>query len=77
MLETGNQIVADSIILEGEVEVNESFITGESDVIYKRKGDTLLSGSFVVSGKCKAEVIHIGDENYTSKISSGAKYVKK
>lgn len=77
MLETENQIVADSIILEGEVEVNESFITGESDVIYKRKGDTLLSGSFVVSGKCKAEVIHIGDENYTSKISSGAKYVKK
>lgn len=77
MLETGNQIVADSIILEGEVEVNESFITGESDVIYKRKGDTLLSGSFVVSGKCKAEVIHIGDESYTSKISSGAKYVKK
>lgn len=77
MLEIGNQIVADSIILEGEVEVNESFITGESDVIYKRKGDTLLSGSFVVSGKCKAEVIHIGDENYTSKISSGAKYVKK
>ena len=77
MLESGNQIVADSIILEGEVEVNESFITGESDVIYKRKGDTLLSGSFVVSGKCKAEVIHIGDENYTSKISSGAKYVKK
>ena len=55
ILETGNQIVTDSIILEGEVEVNESFITGESDVIYKKQGDTLLSGSFVVSGKCKAE----------------------
>lgn len=77
IIETGNQIVTDSIILEGEVEVNESFITGESDVIYKKEGDTLLSGSFIVSGKCKAEVIHIGDENYTSKISSGAKYVKK
>lgn len=77
ILETGNQIVTDSIILEGEVEVNESFITGESDIIYKKQGDTLLSGSFIVSGKCKAEVIHIGDENYTSKISSGAKYVKK
>lgn len=77
ILETGNQIVTDSIILEGEVEVNESFITGESDVIYKKQGDTLLSGSFVVSGKCKAEVIHIGDENFASKISSDAKYVKK
>lgn len=77
VLESGNQIVTDSVILEGEVEVNESFITGESDIIYKKQGDTLLSGSFIVSGRCKAEVIHIGDENYTSKISSGAKYVKK
>ena len=77
VFETGCQIVTDSIILDGEVEVNESFITGESDTIVKKKGDTLLSGSFVVSGKAKAKVIHIGDENFTSKISSGAKYVKK
>ena len=76
-VETGNQIVTDSIILEGEVEVNESFITGESVAITKKKGDTLLSGSFVVSGKCTAKVIHIGEENFTSKISSGAKCVKK
>lgn len=76
-LETGNQIVTDSIILDGEVEVNESFITGESDIITKKAGETLLSGSFIVSGKCTAKVIHIGEENYTSKISSGAKYVKK
>lgn len=75
--EVGNQIVTDSIILEGEVEVNESFITGESDTITKKKGETLLSGSFVVSGKCTAKVIHIGEENFTSKISSGAKCVKK
>lgn len=75
--ETGNQIVTDSIILEGEVEVNESFITGESDTITKKKGDSLLSGSFVVSGKCIAKVIHIGEENFTSKISSDAKCVKK
>ena len=75
--ETGNQVVTDSIVLAGEVEVNESFITGESDTIIKKKGDTLLSGSFIVSGKAKAKVIHIGDENFTSKISSGAKYVKK
>lgn len=77
ILEAGNQIVTDCVLLDGEVEVNESFITGESDAIYKKQGDTLLSGSFVISGKCMAEVIHIGDENYTSKISSGAKYVKK
>ena len=76
-LNTGNQIVVDSKILDGEVEVSESFITGESNVINKRKGDTLLSGSFVVSGKCYAKTVHVGEENYTSKISSGAKYVKK
>lgn len=75
--EIGSQVVTDSIILDGEVEVNESFITGESDALVKKRGDTLLSGSFIVSGKAKAKVIHIGDENFTSKISSGAKYVKK
>lgn len=74
---TGNQIATDSIILEGEVEVNESFLTGESDTISKKKGDTLLSGSYIVSGKCIAKVEHIGEDNYTAKISSGAKYVKK
>lgn len=57
--------------------VNESFITGEPDSISKTKGDMLLSGSYIVGGKCIAKVEHIGDENYTAQISSGAKYVKK
>ena len=61
----------------GEVLVNESLITGEPDSITKRKNDTILSGSYITSGKCFAKVIHIGEENYTSKISKGAKYVKK
>ena len=74
---TGNQVVTDSIIHTGEVEVDESFITGESDTVFKQAGDMLLSGSFIVSGKCIAKVEHIGEENYTAQISSGAKYVKK
>ena len=73
----GNQIVVDSIIQEGTVEVNESFITGEADSVTRKKGDMLLSGSFVVSGTCLAKVEHIGKDNYSSKISSEAKYVKK
>ena len=73
----GNQIVVDSIVQEGTIEVNESFITGESDAITKRKGDMLLSGSFVVSGNCYARVEHIKEDNYSSKISKEAKYVKK
>lgn len=73
----GNQIVVDSIILDGVVEVNESFITGESDPITKKKGDTILSGSFVISGNCFARVEHIKEDNYSSKISKEAKYIKK
>lgn len=76
-LKLGNQVVVDSIILDGKVEVNEAFITGESEPILKNKGDLLLSGSFIVSGSCIAKVEHIGEDNYTSKISSGSKYIKK
>ncbi len=77
VLEIGNQIVTDCEIREGEIEVNESLITGEIDPIKKKQGDTLLSGSFIVSGKCIAEVIHVAEENYTYKISKDAKYIKQ
>lgn len=76
-LNTGNQVATDSVILEGEVQVNESFITGEPDTVIKKEGDKILSGSFIASGKCIAQVEHIGEDNYTAKISSGAKYIKK
>ena len=76
-LNTGNQVATDSMVLKGEVQVNESFLTGEPDTIIKKDGDKILSGSFIVSGKCIAQVEHIGEENYTAKISSGAKYIKK
>lgn len=77
VFEAGNQIVNDCILQEGEIEVNESCITGESDSILKKKGDMILSGSYVVSGKCYGKVEHIGEENYTYKISKEAKYVKE
>ncbi len=76
-LSQGSQISADSIVLDGCCEVNESLITGESDSILKNPGDELFSGSFIVSGNCKAKVEHIGKENYASKISLEAKYIKK
>lgn len=76
-LSTGQQICADAIVLEGEAEVNESLITGESDPVLKRAGDELLSGSFIVSGSCYAEVEHVGRENYANRIANGAKYVKR
>ena len=73
----GNQVLTDSIILEGSVEVNESFITGESNTILKKVGDTLLSGSFIISGSSICKVIHVGENNYVNKISSDAKYIKE
>ena len=77
VLSLGSQVVCDSIIKKGTVEVNESFITGEVESIVKTEGDTLLSGSFIVSGLCYAKVEHIGKDNYISKISIEAKYNKK
>ena len=73
----GDQIVADSIVLSGTCEVNESLVTGEPDAILKKKGDYLLSGSFIVSGDVIVKTEKVGKENYTSKISDGAKYIKK
>lgn len=76
-LSLGNQVVTDSVILEGDIEVNESFLTGEVDPIPKHAGDMILSGSFIVSGSCYVKVEHIGRDNYISTISSEAKYNKK
>ena len=73
----GKQICADSIIVDGEVEVNESLLTGESVPIKKKKGDTLLSGSFIVSGKCYAKVEKVGSESYTAQLATKAKQYKK
>lgn len=76
-LGAGQQICADAIVQSGEVEVNESLITGESDPVTKLPGDALLSGSFVISGSCLAQVEHVGRDNYASRIANDAKYIKK
>lgn len=73
----GNQVPADCIVLEGQCEADESLLTGESDAVPKNPGDSLLSGSFLVSGSCHAKVEHIGDQNYASRITASARYVKK
>ena len=71
--ETGNQISADSIIIEDCVEVDESLLTGEADPIYKQPGDHLLSGSFILSGACYCQVEHVGKDNYANKITDQAR----
>lgn len=77
VLSTGKQISADCTVVDGSIEVNESLLTGESVPIKKVKGDSLFSGSFVVSGTCKAKVEKIAGETYTAQLSSKAKKYKK
>ena len=72
-LETGNQIPADCVILDNDVEVDESLLTGEADPVLKKAGDHLLSGSFIISGACYGEVEHIGIDNYAAKIANEAR----
>lgn len=77
VLSSGRQICADGVIVDGSCEVNESLITGEPDAIVKVAGDKVLSGSFVVSGKAKCKIEHVGQDNFVMKISAGAKYFKR
>ena len=69
----GNQVCADAEVCAGEVQVNESLLTGESDEITKRKGDQLMSGSFIVSGQCHARLDKVGADSYISRLTLEAK----
>ena len=73
VLTAGNQIPADAVVAAGNINVNESLLTGESDEIEKREGSELMSGSFVVSGKCYARLTRVGRESYISKLMLQAK----
>ncbi len=77
VLSMGNQISSDSIVIDGKVEVNESLLTGESDIIVKIPGDKLFSGSYVVSGKCYAKVEKVGKDNFATQIALKSKKHKK
>ena len=72
-LSAGDQICADAVVRSGEMQVNESLITGEADAIVKGPGDTLKSGSFVVAGRARAQLTQVGPDAYAAKLSAGAK----
>ncbi|WP_133015998.1 cation-translocating P-type ATPase [Clostridium cuniculi] len=77
ILNMGNQISSDSVVIDGKIEVNESLLTGESDTIVKMPGDKLYSGSYVVSGKCYAKVEKVGKDNLAVEITLKSKKHKK
>ena len=76
LISNGDQVPSDCIIMDGVVEVNESLLTGESRPVKKGVGETLLSGSFLVSGACYAKVEKVGKDNYIQTIASKAKEFK-
>ena len=77
LLGIGCQIPTDCKILEGDIEVNESLLTGESVAIKKHPGDNLFAGSFITSGICKVQAIKVGKDNYVEQLSAKAKKYKK
>ncbi|MCR5600602.1 MAG: cation-translocating P-type ATPase [Ruminococcus sp.] len=77
VFKAGNQISADAIVVDGNVAVNESLLTGESDEITKKPGDKLMSGSYIVSGSCRARLEKVGKESYISKLTLQAKKSRK
>ncbi len=77
VLKQGDQVPADSVVVDGLCEVNESLLTGEQDDIHKEIGSELMSGSFIQAGECRARVEAVGKDNYTSQLMAEAKQFKK
>ena len=77
LLETGQQIPVDCVLLDGTADVNESLLTGESVAVHKKAGDRLWAGSFVVSGNCRTRATVVGRETYVNKLTAKAKKYKR
>lgn len=77
ILEGGQQIPADAVVVDGRLSVNESMLTGESDEVEKKAGSELRSGSFIVSGKCTAKLTHVGADSYAARLTEKAKEMKE
>ena len=77
VLKSGDQVPSDSELLDKNVSVNESMLTGESHNVDKKKGDLLYSGSFITGGTCRAKVVKVGKDNYIETITEKAKAFKR
>ncbi len=77
ILDRGDQVPSDCVVVEGKCSANESLLTGESDLVSKALGDQLFSGSFISAGSCIAQVVAVGVDNYATKINNAAKVHRK
>ena len=73
VLGAGDQATCDVVVLDGEISVDESMLTGESDFIKKTQGDTVLSGSSIIVGSARARADKVGDDTYAAKLTSRVK----
>ncbi len=74
----GDQIVVDGTVVgSGEVNIDESLLTGESDLIPKQAGKPLYSGSFCVSGKAYYQAEKVGKDSYANQLTAGAKTFRR
>lgn len=77
LLSRGDQIPADATVLSGAGEADESLLTGESAPVSKAAGDTLYSGSFLVSGSVAARLTAVGADSYAGQLQLSARRVKR
>ena len=77
VLHGSDQVPADAVIIEGRGSANESLLTGESNAVQKGKGDWLMSGSYIVEGRLKAQLVRVGSESYAAQLTHSARKVKR
>ena len=77
LLKSGDQVCADGIILKGNVAVNESLLTGESENVYKNHGDKVLAGSYIASGRAYVQMVAVGEDTYVSSLQNQANKFKR
>ena len=70
LLSSGEQLPVDMTLLEGEIRVDESLLTGEADLVVKKPGDKLFSGSVIFVGSGYARTEKVGDDTYASTLSN-------
>ena len=73
----GDQVVLDGRLTAGRLEADESQLTGESDLIPKRPGDAVFSGSFVVNGGGSFVVTAVGADSLANRITAGARTFRR
>jgi cation-transporting ATPase E len=76
-VEAGDQIVVDGRLAEGRIEVDESQLTGESDLVPKRPGDRVYSGSYPNSGRGRYVAETVGEASLAGRITAGARTFRR